>query len=124
MTIYYANPVGRKGSDVHQLVLREMEDGSRIRYIDTPDQWNTRPLNVRWCADNGCFSAKRSIEGIPWDQDGWWNWLVENAPYAHLCDFANAPDVVNMVPTVEDPDPENPEHWRPVGDAAATLERS
>jgi hypothetical protein len=112
MTIYYANPVGKKGSELQARMNDLFRDGSEIAYIDTPEQWNTRPENVRWCADNGCFSPKKSLEGIPWDEDGWWNWLVANAPHADRCDFANAPDVVHMT--------EN----GPVGDAAATLERS
>jgi hypothetical protein len=77
-------------------VIAAMEAGI-LGYIDTPAQGNTRPAEVAWCADNGCFADK-------WDEAKWWRFLERNAHRAETCLFAVAPDVV--------------------GDAVATLERS
>lgn len=87
--LYLANPCGPK-------VVQAMRDG-RLGYIDTPAQGNKRPDDVKWCADNGCFSDK-------WDEHKWWRFLTNNAHAAGSCLFAVAPDVV--------------------GDAGATLEKS
>lgn len=59
----------------------------RIGYIDTPAQGNKRPADVKWCADNACFSDR-------WDETKWWAFLVANAHRATDCLFAVAPDVV------------------------------
>jgi hypothetical protein len=87
-----------------------------LGFIDTPEQGNKRPDGVVWCADNGVFSQSRAKKGIPWDEDGWWRFLVKHAPDAASCAFATAPDVLNWF---ED------EEGKPycVGDAAATLEK-
>ena len=85
--LYFANPCTPK-------VQAAMLDGL-LGYIDTPAQGNARPDGVTWCADNGCFG-----KGYP-GSDVWREWLERNAPAAHSCAFATAPDVV--------------------GDAAATL---
>lgn len=58
-----------------------------IGYIDTPAQRNVRPDDVRWCADNGCFSNR-------WNEAKWWKFLTDNAHRASSCLFAVAPDVV------------------------------
>jgi hypothetical protein len=63
-----------------------MRDG-RLGFIDTPAQGNLRPDDVRWCADNGCFSDK-------WDEAKWWKFLQDNSHRADSCLFAVAPDVV------------------------------
>ena len=68
-----------------------------LGYIDTPAQGNSRPDDVVWCADNGCYSDR-------WDEAKWWKFLQDNAHAADSCLFAVAPDVV--------------------GDALATHERS
>jgi hypothetical protein len=66
--------------------MTAMTEG-HIGYIDTPRQRNRRDDGVTWCADNGCFSDK-------WDQEKWWQFLVDNAHAASTCLFAVAPDVV------------------------------
>lgn len=106
--IYFANPI----KEARQL----MTDGV-LGLIDTPDQGNAHPPGALWCADNGKFSPKRAKEGIPWDEDGWWNFLVKNADKADRCAFATAPDVVHHVEI-------EPGKFVPVGDAAATLVES
>jgi hypothetical protein len=77
--MYLANPCGPD-------VTAAMQAGT-LGYIDTPAQGNKRPAGVVWCADNGCFSDK-------WDQEKWWQFLVDNAHDAATCLFAVAPDVV------------------------------
>jgi hypothetical protein len=94
--LYYANPIGRLGSELHARIEEVMMTG-QLAYIDTPDQHNTRFPGVHWCADNGCFGAHFSY-------DKWFRWLTAQAPDAGNCQFATAPDVV--------------------GDAEATLLRS
>lgn len=83
--------------------------GERLGFIDTPDQGNRHPEGSMWIADNGKFSPKRAINGIPWDEAGWWNFLKKYAHRADHCLFATAPDVVHFV------------DGAPRGDAAATL---
>src|ERR1700761_1999248 len=83
--------------------------GERLGFIDTPDQGNRHPEGAMWIADNGKFSEKRAREGVPWDEEGWWKFLVKHSDKADRALFATAPDVV---------------HWTdngPYGDAAATL---
>lgn len=87
--LYFANPCGPQ-------TLAMMQTGD-LGYIDTPHQGNTRPADVIWCADNGCFSSR-------FEETHWWSFLRRNAGEAGDCAFAVAPDVV--------------------GDAAATLTRS
>jgi hypothetical protein len=107
--IYFGNPVAG---------AREvMEQGGLLGLIDTPDQGNKHPKGALWCADNGKFSKKRALKGIPWDEDGWWNFLVKNADKAHRAVFATAPDVVHWVP-------DGKGDLVPFGDAAATLVES
>lgn len=78
-----------------------------LGYIATPAQGNKRPPGVVWCADNGCFSAPVPVivaeDGAPtevktqprvWNEDKWWQFLVDNAADADTCMFAVAPDVV------------------------------
>jgi hypothetical protein len=86
--MYFANPTGK--SVGHMLA-------GVLGYIDTPEQGNSRPDGVTWCADNSCFSDR-------FDENKWWSWLVKHSGQASSCRFATAPDVV--------------------GDAAATLARS
>jgi hypothetical protein len=86
--LYFANPCGAAVD-----LMRSLQLG----YIDTPHQNNTRPHDVIWCADNGCFSSR-------FEEKHWWSFLKRHTGDAALCAFATAPDVV--------------------GDAAATLERS
>lgn len=74
--VYFANPVSQEVRDAMQAGL--------LGYIDTPRQGNRRPLNVHWCADNGCFSAK-------WESSHWWSWLMSQD---RTMRFACAPDVV------------------------------
>lgn len=78
--MFLANPCGRPA------VIDAMQAGV-IGYIDTPAQGNKRPDGVAWCADNGCYSDK-------WNEEKWWQFLVENAHRADTCLFAVAPDVV------------------------------
>lgn len=107
--IYFGNPVAG--------ARKVMEQGGLLGLIDTPDQGNKHPENVMWIADNGKFSPTRAEKGIPWDEEGWWNFLVKNVDKAHLAVFATAPDVVNWV--------EYPNGKKgPMGDAAATLVES
>lgn len=87
--LYFANPCGPQ-------TIAMMQAGS-LGYIDTPHQGNTRPTDVTWCADNGCFSSR-------FEESHWWSFLKDNAHDAGTCAFAVAPDVV--------------------GDAVATLRRS
>lgn len=83
-----------------------------LGFINTPDQGNTLFPDVEWCADNGKFSPTRAKKGIPWDQEGWWRFLEDHAPFSDRCKFATAPDVVLWI------------DGEPVGDAEATLEES
>lgn len=89
-TKFYANPSNGKVIDAMRAGL--------IGMIDTPAQGNALPLDVDWCADNGCFGT-----GYPGD-DGYLAWLARRVDRVGRCGFATAPDVV--------------------GDAAATLARS
>ena len=101
--VYFANPAG---------AAQEAMIAGRLGFIDTPEQGNVRPDGVLWCADNGKFSKSRAEKGIPWDEAGWWRFLVKHSGDADSCVFATAPDVV---------------HWvdgAPFGDAAATLVES
>ena len=77
--LYFANPCNPSVVDV-------MRDNT-LGYIDTPAQGNTRPADVQWCADNGCFSNR-------WDETKWWKFLTDNAHASTTCAFAVAPDVV------------------------------
>lgn len=89
--MYFANPTA--DAAVHELfALRQ------LGFIDTPEQGyrHIRPGSV-WCADNGCFGKR-------FNEDRWWQFLLDNAGDAATCAFAVAPDVV--------------------GDATATLLRS
>jgi len=88
--------------------------GERLGFIDTPDQGNRHPKGSMWIADNGKFSPKRAMEGIPWDEEGWKAFLIKYAHRAHEALFATAPDVVHWV---EYPNGQ----MGPMGDAAATL---
>jgi hypothetical protein len=107
--IYFGNPVAG---------AREvMEQGGLLGLIDTPDQGNKHPEGALWCADNGKFSPKRAMSGEPWDEQGWWNFLVKNADKAHRAVFATAPDVVHWVDY-------GGGKMGPMGDAAATLVES
>jgi hypothetical protein len=103
--IYFANPAG---------AAAEAMIAGRLGFIDTPEQGNKRPEGVIWCADNGKFSRSRAEKGIPWDEEGWWRFLVKHAGDADSCAFATAPDVVNWVRNEKG-------DLVPVGDAAATL---
>jgi hypothetical protein len=93
--LYFANPCGPK-------VVQAMREG-HIGLIDTPRQRKRTQTDqahdggALWCADNGCFSDN-------WDEEKWWQFLIDNAHRADSCLFAVAPDVV--------------------GDALATEERS
>lgn len=109
--IYFANPVKSEGD----LVLKAMLN-DRLGFIDTPEQGNTRPYGVVWCADNGLFSLSRVQKGIPWDEDGWWRFLVKHSRDAHYCAFATAPDVLNWHQNEKG-------EWYCVGDAEATVEQ-
>jgi hypothetical protein len=88
--LYFGNPSTQQS--------REAMNAGSLGCIITPAQGNVLPLNVRWCADNGCFG-----KGYPGD-DKWINWLAKFRSHADRCVFAVAPDVV--------------------GDAVATLARS
>lgn len=107
--IYFANPAGDGA--------KKAQVNGQLGYIDTPEQGNSRPYGVVWCADNGLFSPTRAAKGEEWDEVGWWKFLQKNARDADLCAFATAPDVVNWV-VGEDG------KGFPVGDAEATLKRS
>lgn len=78
--LYLANPCGNES------IAAAMTQGL-IGYIDTPKQGNLRPIGVRWCADNGCFSKQ-------WEPIRWWEFLKANTADAATCLFATAPDVV------------------------------
>lgn len=88
--LYLANPSSQS--------VRDAMTTGLIGYIDTPAQGNSRPADVKWCADNSRFG-----KGWP-GHAKWWAWLEKNAHDADTCLFATAPDVV--------------------GDAAATLDES
>lgn len=93
--LYFANPtVG---------VSEAMRNGL-LGFINTPAQGNKMPHGVRWCADNGCGPGKRGTGGGYPGDVAFLRWLAELQPFAPLCHFAVAPDVV--------------------GDSAATLKRS
>lgn len=65
----------------------------------TPMMGNALPEGRVWAADTGCFAAPQKH-----DDDRYLGWLRDRLPYASVCLFATAPDVV--------------------GDAEATLARS
>lgn len=65
----------------------------------TPHMGNVLPERRYWAADTGCFARPEKH-----DDDAYLDWLRDRLPWAAVCLFATAPDVV--------------------GDAAATLERS
>lgn len=103
--LYFSPPTGSK--HVHDAMFN-----GELGFISTPDQGNALFNGVDWCADNGCFSPTRAKKGIAWDEEKWWEHLVNHAAFADRCWFATAPDVV---------------HWidgEPVGDAEATLAKS
>lgn len=77
--LYYANPCAPS-------VIEEMQAG-RLGYIDTPRQQNLPLPGVKWCADNGAFSAR-------FEEGRWWSFLLRHRERVTTCSFATAPDVV------------------------------
>lgn len=81
--LYFANPTANP-------VAHEAMKSGVLGFIDTPGQGyrHVREPGVRWCADNGCFNDAR------FDQERWWQFLVDNAHAVADCVFATAPDVM------------------------------
>src|SRR5207245_2045650 len=48
-----------------------------------------------WAADNGCFKERHPVDGRPFDQDAWLDWLDDCGPAG--CRFVALPDVLDRV---------------------------